>query len=1131
MRWGCALATVAALAWAPPGAFAADTVIGFDDLAASADVTSQYHAQGVDLNLDASGHATTRSVSGARSPSQILDISGCSGEFCSPTAFVRGTFSSLHAHIAVYAGDWYALPESRSVTLTALSATGAVLDTAGPVAVSSGAGFTTLLEITRPAADIAGFEVGTSPGAARVGFDDLTFDAPSSPPPPLPVPPAVTITSPVAGQRFASAPSPLQVTGTVSAPGGIDRFCVAGPGNQPSLPAACDQAASVAPDGSFDTPLTGLGTGPNFVSAWVRDRSGQVAHHELVIQVGSGARLSVNGIDVTQGIQTIDMAQRDRPDDNAPISYSGVELAAGARTIVRVYASALPEAGKPSVKGVAALLYGCRGTALLPGGPLSPERGLRDLPFSFPAVAFTTERISPGNAYTFTLPASWTASGNLRLKAQVFDATGGFFGAAPPPQATCATDGGPDPSTLELKGVPFVPTRGFSIHPVAMSYAKELGFPDPAAVFDRIRSITPVAEGQARLPLIQGFTEYFPGPPPRWKYLGHETQYEGYVDIGDIKADLDAKSLSAKDANTKVLDRLVEYVNDGGCGYGCGSVVVGVTGGTAYGLTRHTCGDWFSETFDTSCPNDAPTAVVSFARPLTSVAHELYHGLGRVHASAACGGGDGDQVAEPWPPDQVGLIQGVGLDPQPASGAGGAGPYRIIYKPAGDPKGYASKPGGSTPNEWFDFMSYCAAAGLGDFNSWQSVQGWEKTLRLLRTDCRWVFPAIIGGGLPTQVCPGEPGFRTALRTRPRAAAPVVSGLRVQARDADGTVTIGDIAPLTAPPAIAPAGARYHLVAHDAGGVVLADTPMAVDITHIDGGGGLVLLSGQVPAPHAAQVEIVRDGVVVASRTRSAHPPTVRVIAPRRRAVVGVHGTATVRWHASDADRDALTALVDYTRDGGRHYKPVWAGPAATGHVTLPSTLLSHSQRGRVRVRVADGFDEATALSPPFVAVGGPPALRIIAPARGQRIAADAALAAQAEAWSDTPSPIAGRGVRWFEGRRRIATGAHPSITGLRPGRRTLRVVARDGARTTTRKVTIRVTAVRPLFIELHGRRRGRAAAVTVASTVAATLRVGARHFVVGRRARTVRVRLARGASSLSLTLVAAGLKTRARLPS
>jgi hypothetical protein len=312
--------------------------------------------------------------------------------------------------------------------------------------------------------------------------------------------------------------------------------------------------------------------------------------------------------------------------------------------------------------------------------------------------------------------------------------------------------------------------------------------------------------------------------------------------------------------------------------------------------------------------------------------------------------------------------------------------------------------------------------------------------------------------------------------------------------------------------------------------VLADTPMAVDITHIDGGGGLILLSGQVPAPHAAQVEIQRDGVVVASRTRSAHPPKVRVIAPRRRTVVGVRGKATVRWRVSDADGDALTALVDYTRDSGRHYKPVWAGPAAAGHVTLPSTLLSHSKAARVRVRIADGFDETTALSAPFVAVGGPPALRIIAPARGQRIAADAALAAQAEAWNDTPSPITGKRLRWFDGRRRIATGAHPSITGLRPGRRTLRVVARDGARTTASTVTIRVTAVRPLFLELHGRRRGRIASVTVASTVAATLRVGTRRFLVGRRPRTIRVRLARGTSSLSFTLVAARLKTRARLP-
>jgi hypothetical protein len=74
-----------------------------------------------------------------------------------------------------------------------------------------------------------------------------------------------------------------------------------------------------------------------------------------------------------------------------------------------------------------------------------------------------------------------------------------------------------------------------------------------------------------------------------------------------------------------------------------------------------------------------------------------------------------------------------------------------------------------------------------------------------------------------------------------------------------------------------------------------------------------------------------------------------------------------------------------------------------------------------------------------------------------------------------------------------------------------------------------VKAVRPLFLELHARRSGRIARVTVASTIAATLRAGGKRFVVGRRPRTVKVHLARRASSLSLRLVAGRLVSRAKL--
>ena len=47
---------------------------------------------------------------------------------------------------------------------------------------------------------------------------------------------------------------------------------------------------------------------------------------------------------------------------------------------------------------------------------------------------------------------------------------------------------------MELSQIPFVPTNGFSIHPVLLD-VKGATIPDPLTVFDRIRAIKPLGTG------------------------------------------------------------------------------------------------------------------------------------------------------------------------------------------------------------------------------------------------------------------------------------------------------------------------------------------------------------------------------------------------------------------------------------------------------------------------------------------------------------------------------------------------------------------------------------------------------------------------------------------------------------
>ncbi len=173
-------------------------------------------------------------------------------------------------------------------------------------------------------------------------------------------------------------------------------------------------------------------------------------------------------------------------------------------------------------------------------------------------------------------------------------------------------------------------------------------------------------------------------------------------------------------------------------------------------------------------------AVQNALRPLTSVAHELGHKMGRNHASFACGAGDVDNngPAENWPPDERGLLQGVGVDRRS---------LRVLFP---------DRTGGMLGGPFFDYMSYCAnGSNSNDPDAWISVRGWQEMMQA--------------------VAIGAPGTRPlrAVSARQRPAVPAVPALVVQAFiDLNGNVSVSKIAleprSVKAPPAASP----FELVA-------------------------------------------------------------------------------------------------------------------------------------------------------------------------------------------------------------------------------------------------------------------------------------------------------------------------------
>jgi hypothetical protein len=195
----------------------------------------------------------------------------------------------------------------------------------------------------------------------------------------------------------------------------------------------------------------------------------------------------------------------------------------------------------------------------------------------------------------------------------------------------------------------------------------------------------------------------------------------------------------------------------------------------------------------------------------------------------------------------------------------------------------------------------------------------------------------------------------------------------------------------------------------------------------------------------------------------------------------------------------------------------------------------------VRVLVDDGFRQVTATSKVFRAAGAAPTVRITSPVGGVRQPVDATLLLVGSAFDDRGAPITGRNLRWMRGRRLIGTGSPTSASGLGAGTQRIVLLARDGAgRVGRASVAVTLRAARPLFLRLSApksvRSNARSLRLKVSASLASRLVIrgkglATQRFSVGRKARSLRLRIPRGKAKLTLKLAlrAGGLSQPATL--
>ena len=482
----------------------------------------------------------------------------------------------------------------------------------------------------------------------------------------------------------------------------------------------------------------------------------------------------------------------------------------------------------------------------------------------------------------------------------------------------------------------------------------------------------------------------------------------------------------------------------------------------------------------------------SRTRPLTAAAHELGHVLTAPH-NGTCNDAAG---VEPWAADGQGRLQGVKFAREPVVGPGG------LIVGYGDGEASVDGPyeaaGGGTANPTlFDLMSYCGGGdtAASDGTAWLSARNWNRFAREL----------------------GDLGTRVGLVSRPRSAAAAArSAARAAAAQTGPGFAVGTAGPAggqiarVVPPdgqdAVPEpvASSPYVLRSLSAGARVLLEAGIVVRPSSEAGADGGGPFSGPV-APGAVAVELLREGTVL-HRLQRSRPPTVRLSAPKRGARVRGGGLLEVRWQASDPDRDALAATVDFSPDGGRTWRTVHGGPS-DGRATVPAGFLAGSKRARLRVSISDGFSEGSVTSGAFTVDGIAPQPQILSPQAGSLIRAGERIKLAGSASDDRGRQLTGKALTWFAGRKRLGTGARLSVA-LPSATRRLRLVARDAAGLQgSVTLPVRVTARRLhiVAVDLPNRvaKNARTVTVRIRASAPATLTAAGRRF----RVRTGRTRL------------------------
>jgi hypothetical protein len=189
------------------------------------------------------------------------------------------------------------------------------------------------------------------------------------------------------------------------------------------------------------------------------------------------------------------------------------------------------------------------------------------------------------------------------------------------------------------------------------------------------------------------------------------------------------------------------------------------------------------------------------------------------------------------------------------------------------------------------------------------------------------------------------------------------------------------------------------------------------------------------------VQIVgQDGAVLLERSRSNHPPLLKLLSPSGGEVFD--DLLEVAWEGSDKDQDRLTYSVLYSIDGGETFETIGIDLSGAGF-SYDAAKLPGSDAAVVRLIASDGFNTVSVDSPPFRLSSKPPEVAILSPREGETVFEGVPLSLETMAVDPEEGILVGDRVRWRSDLSGEIGAGNPIVANLPLGTHTITVKAID----------------------------------------------------------------------------------------